>query len=316
MPQTVLIIDDSPAIHTLLHARLRDEPVALHSANSGDEGLAMASSLAPDLILLDVDMPDPNGFEVCKRIKADPRLAATPIIFLTGAATTEQKIQGLELGAMDYITKPFDPAELRARVRGALRLKFLMDLLTQKAQIDALTGLWNRRYFDQRLEAEISLAKRSRRPLGILMLDLDHFKSINDRYGHPMGDEVLRRVGAQLAASVRTEDIVCRYGGEEFAIVAPNISAGALQLAERLRSAIEKMSFSFGGHDVKVTVSIGAAGVDDSPTQALLVQADSALYRAKQNGRNRVEAVIGGVPTTSAAPTEAPQKEAIKAAAA
>ena len=158
MPQSILIIDDSPAIHTLLHARLRDEPVALHSANSGDEGLAMASSLAPDLILLDVDMPDPNGFEVCKRIKGDPKLAATPIIFLTGAATTDQKIQGLELGAMDYITKPFDPAEC-ARVRGALRLKFLMDLLTQKAQIDALTGLWNRRYFDQRLEAEIALAK-------------------------------------------------------------------------------------------------------------------------------------------------------------
>ncbi|HMB96490.1 MAG TPA: diguanylate cyclase [Tepidisphaeraceae bacterium] len=309
MPQSVLIIDDSPAIHTLLHARLRDEPVALHSANSGDEGLAMASSLAPDLILLDVDMPDPNGFEVCRRIKSDPKLAATPIIFLTGAATTDQKIQGLELGAMDYITKPFDPAELRARVRGALRLKFLMDLLTQKAQIDALTGLWNRRYFDQRLEAEISLAKRSRRPLGILMLDLDHFKSINDRYGHPMGDEVLRRVGAQLAASVRTEDIVCRYGGEEFAIVAPNISAGALQLAERLRSAIEKMSFSFGGHDVKVTVSIGAAFCEETLDTAMLNHADAALYRAKQNGRNRTESWspvgVSQTPPPTAAPTSA-----------
>ena|ERR1700733_8384608 len=310
MPQSVLIIDDSPAIHTLLHARLRDEPVALQSANSGEEGLAMAASIMPDLILLDVDMPDPNGFEVCRRIKGDPKLAATPIIFLTGAATTEQKIQGLELGAMDYITKPFDPAELRARVRGALRLKFLMDLLTQKAQIDALSGLWNRRYFDQRLEAELSLAKRSKRPLAILMLDLDHFKSINDRYGHPMGDEVLRRIGAQLAASVRTEDIVCRYGGEEFAIVAPNISAGATQLAERLRSAIEQMSFSFGGHEVKVTVSIGAASCDETPDPTLLHQADAALYRAKQNGRNRVEywsatnapaAAAPAAPTTAAA---------------
>jgi two-component system cell cycle response regulator len=305
MPQKILIIDDSPAIHTLLHARLRDEPVALHSAHSGDEGLLMASALLPDLILLDVDMPDPNGFEVCRRLKGDPKLAATPIIFLTGAATTEQKIQGLELGAMDYITKPFEPAELRARVRGALRLKFLMDLLTQKAQIDALSGLWNRRYFDQRLEAEISLAKRSKRPLAILMLDLDHFKSINDRYGHPMGDEVLRRVGAQLASSVRVEDIVCRYGGEEFAIVAPNISTGALQLAERLRSAIEKMSFSFGGHEVKVTVSIGVASCEDSLDPTLLHQADAALYRAKQNGRNRVESCSAAAAQKPAAPTTA-----------
>jgi diguanylate cyclase (GGDEF)-like protein len=134
---------------------------------------------------------------------------------------------------------------------------------------------------------------------------LDHFKSINDRYGHPMGDEVLRRIGAQLAASVRVEDIVCRYGGEEFAIVAPNISTGSLQLAERLRSAIEKMSFSFGGHEVKVSVSIGVAFCEENPEPNMLHHADSALYRAKQNGRNRFESWTPGDAERPVAPAAA-----------
>jgi diguanylate cyclase (GGDEF)-like protein len=137
------------------------------------------------------------------------------------------------------------------------------------------------------------------------MMDLDHFKAINDRYGHPMGDEVLRRIGAQLAASVRVEDIVCRYGGEEFAIVAPNISTGALVLADRLRSAIEQMSFSFGGNEVKVTVSIGVASCEETPDSTLLNQADAALYRAKQSGRNRVESWTTGGTQLPAAPAPA-----------
>jgi diguanylate cyclase (GGDEF)-like protein len=245
----------------------------------------MAETLAPDLILLDVDMPDPNGFEVCRRLKLNEVLANTPIVFLTGAGTTEEKIRGLELGALDYITKPFDPAELRARVRAALRLKFMMDLLARKAQIDALTGLWNRRYFDQRFEAELSLACRGKRPLAVLMIDLDRFKSINDNHGHPAGDEMLRRIAQVLAQSVRTEDVVCRYGGEEFAIIAPGISSGAADLSERLRAVVER-------HEV-MTVSIGWAASVAQPDQSLLQSADAALGRAKKAGRNRVES--GGV---------------------
>jgi diguanylate cyclase (GGDEF)-like protein len=302
MAQEILVIDDSPAIHALLKARLKSEPVNLHFAAGGAEGLQMAQTLAPDLILLDVDMPDPNGFEVCRRLKLNEELANTPIIFLTGAGTTEEKIRGLELGALDYITKPFDPAELRARVRAALRLKFMMDLLARKAQIDALTGLWNRRYFDQRFEAEISLARRGKRPLAVLMIDLDHFKSVNDNHGHPAGDEALRRIAQLLAASVRTEDVVCRYGGEEFAIIAPGISRGAADLSERLRAEVEHQQLAIGGKILPITVSIGWAASINEPGGALLQAADAALGRAKTAGRNRVEA--GGI-DAAALPTAA-----------
>jgi diguanylate cyclase (GGDEF)-like protein len=293
MAQEILVIDDSPAIHALLAARLKSEPVNLHFAANGTDGLKMAETLAPDLILLDVDMPDPNGFEVCRRLKLNEVLANTPIVFLTGAGTTEEKIRGLELGALDYITKPFDPAELRARVRAALRLKFMMDLLARKAQIDALTGLWNRRYFDQRFEAELSLACRGKRPLAVLMIDLDRFKSINDNHGHPAGDEMLRRIAQVLAQSVRTEDVVCRYGGEEFAIIAPGISSGAADLSERLRAVVERHEVMIAGKRVPMTVSIGWAASAASPGQSLLQFADAALGRAKKAGRNCVES--GGV---------------------
>jgi two-component system, cell cycle response regulator len=288
MPQHILIIDDSQNIHALLQARLKDEPVVLHFANGGDEGLLKAQNVIPDLILLDVDMPDPNGFEVCRRLKLSELLHGIPVIFLSGASSTEEKIRGLELGAIDYITKPFDPAELRARVRAALRMKFMIDLLAKKAQIDALTGLWNRRYFDQRLDAEISLANRARRSLAVIMLDLDHFKSVNDQYGHPMGDEVLRRVGHLLVESVRTEDIICRYGGEEVAVIIPNASSGAAELAERLRRRIESEKFIFGGIPSKVSASFGVACRTGMIDASIVQAADEALYQAKQGGRNRV----------------------------
>jgi len=284
----MLAIDDSPAIHALLRARLKDEPAELHCANSGEAGLHLAAAIKPDVVLLDVDMPELDGFEVCRRLKLIESMANTPIIFLTGAASSEEKIRGLELGAVDYITKPFDPAEVRARVRAALRLKFMIDLLSQKAQIDALTGLWNRRHFDNRLQAEQSLAKRSSRPLAIIMIDLDHFKSINDRFGHPMGDEVLRRVGLYLVEALRQEDVVCRYGGEEFSVIAPNGANAAAELAERLRQGIEALHITCNGQPLKVTASFGVAWSEE-PDESLLSQADAALYRAKQGGRNRVE---------------------------
>jgi diguanylate cyclase (GGDEF)-like protein len=279
-------------------ARLKDEPVVLHFAATGDDGLAKAQVIVPDLILLDVDMPDPNGFEVCRRLKLNEMLHSIPVIFLTGAGSTEEIIRGLELGAIDYVTKPFDPAELRARVRAALRMKFMIDLLAKKAQIDALTGLWNRRYFDQRLDAEISLANRTGRPLAVIMLDLDHFKSVNDQYGHPMGDEVLRRIGHLLVESVRTEDVVCRYGGEEFAIIVPNAAGGVSELAERLRKRIESEPFVFAGTSSKITSSFGVASRTTKIAPSIVQEADEALYRAKQGGRNRIETAV---PTPEAA---------------
>lgn len=294
MPQKVLVIDDSDAIRALVKARLHSEPIELHLASGGQEGLVLAASLQPDLILLDVDMPDPDGFEVCRRLKADSRTMTIPVVFLTGITSSEEKIKGLELGATDYITKPFDPAELRARVRASLRTKYLLDLLARKAMIDGLTGLWNRSYFEARLVSELSLARRARQPLACLMLDLDHFKHINDRHGHPFGDEVLRSIGQLLGEASRNEDVVCRYGGEEFVILAPNTSAeAAAELAERVRSTIERFTWNCRGQDVKVTCSVGVADLQHG-TPSVLELADAALYQAKHAGRNRV--VVADLP--------------------
>jgi len=288
--QRILIVDDSKNIHALVKARLTGEPVELHSCFSSEQALASIGQILPDLILLDVDMPDMNGFEVCRRLKQHPATMNVPVVFLTGAGSTDEKIRGLELGAIDYITKPFEPAELRARVRAALRTKYLLDLLNKKAMIDGLTGLWNRTYFDQTLAAQLSLAKRSGQPVSVVICDLDHFKMINDRCGHLTGDEALRVVAACMQATCRIEDVVCRFGGEEFGIIVPSTPADrALIMAERLRKNIEKLKLTHRGTPVAITCSFGIADLSICGETPLLQAADAALYAAKQNGRNRTE---------------------------
>jgi diguanylate cyclase (GGDEF)-like protein len=305
MLQKLLLIDDSPDMHALLLVRLKDEPITLHFASSGEEGLAMAAELKPDVILLDVHMPGTDGYEVCRKFKANPQTINTPIIFISGADSTEEKIQGLEMGAADYVTKPFDPAELRARVRAALRTAYLMDLLSRKAMIDGLTGLWNRSYLDTRLTAEIALGQRTKRTVSCVMLDVDHFKSINDRFGHPFGDEVLRTVALTLTANCRTEDVLCRYGGEEFSLLLPNTNgAAAMELAERFRRAIEKESLKFKGQQVRVTASFGVAELAAVSPLSIIERADNAMYEAKQSGRNRV-CMAAACPTQPSQPAAA-----------
>ena len=297
MSQRVLIVDDTKNIHALVKARLAGEPVELHSAFSSTDGLTMAGTLLPDLVLLDVDMPDIDGFEVCRRLKAQPATMNIPVVFLTGAGSTDAKIRGLELGAVDYVTKPFEPAELRARVRAALRTKYLLDLLNKKAMIDGLTGLWNRTYFDQQLAAHLSLSRRSGQPLSVVIADLDHFKTINDRYGHLTGDEALRVAAACFQATCRIEDIVCRFGGEEFAIIVPNTPADrASIMAERIRKAIEKLALSHRGVPVALTASFGIADVATCGDKEILHAADMALFAAKNAGRNRFEIASTAVP--------------------
>src|SRR4051812_31479515 len=243
----------------------------------------MACSLAPDLILLDVDMPDCDGFEACRRLKADAATAGIPVIFLTGVCDPEQKVQGFELGAVDYVTKPFEPSELRARVRAALRTKYLMDLLAKRAMIDGLTGLWNRACFEQRLATELSLAGRTDRPVACALIDLDHFKQVNDNHGHPFGDEVLRTIAQVVVDACRHEDVVCRYGGEELVLLMPNTTAEqALELAERVRAAVAATPFTTARGPAKVTCSIGVADGLDGRGAAMVDLADKALYRAKQ----------------------------------
>ncbi len=293
MIQKVLIIDDSTTTHAFVKVRLSGEPIEFHSAPNGKVGLELAASVQPDLILLDVEMPHPNGFEVCRLLKAEPVTMNIPIIFLTGASSTEEKIKGLELGAADYVTKPFDIAELRARVRGSLRTKYLLDLLNRKAMIDGLTGLWNRGYMDKRLEAELSLINRTGLPFSCIMADVDHFKSINDTYGHAFGDAALCAISQIFMENSRTEDVVCRYGGEEFVCLLPGIDLeGAMLFAERLRGIVSELTLVHSGKQAKLTCSFGVARVeprdcaDVSPVQL----ADQALYDAKRGGRNRVVA--------------------------
>ncbi len=295
MTQTILIIDDSPDIHQLLKVRLKNLDVALAHALSGAEGKVKAEETQPDLILLDVHMPEASGFDVCRDLKASSTTQNIPVIFLTGAADVDQKVLGFELGAVDYIQKPFDSAELNARVRAALRTKRFQDMLAQRAMIDGLTGLWNRTHFEMRLQEEVAATQRYDRPLSLIMLDVDHFKSLNDNHGHPFGDEVLQAVGEALAETARTSDWACRYGGEEFSLILRETNLeGAIILAERLRKLIEGLTLRNKGQDVRVTASFGVSSSElcmnplDFSRRWLITSADGALYAAKHAGRNRV----------------------------
>jgi len=290
MTAKILLIDDSPSIHKLVKVRLGKEQVEIHSCYDGAAGLAAALEIHPDLILLDVELPGRDGFAICADLKSNVETMNVPIIFLTGAASTADKIRGLELGATDYITKPFDPAELTARVRASLRTSYLVELLSKKAMIDGLTGLWNRAYLDNRISSELSGAARSGRSLSCIMADVDEFKGINDTCGHSFGDQVLRSIGATFTRACRNEDIVCRYGGEEFTILLPGTtSAQAVELAERLRAAVEATTMPFRETNVAITCSFGVASWNGHATSCILEQADRALYLAKCSGRNRVE---------------------------
>jgi two-component system cell cycle response regulator len=308
----VLAVDDSPEVHELLEVRLRPEGLHLVTASSYDEGLKLAREILPDLILLDVDMPEHSGLDLCRRLKDDPMTSNIPVIFLTGSSEVETKVHGFDLGAIDYVTKPFHPAELRARVRAALRMKRSQDLLTQKAQVDALTGLRNRAHMDERLTAEVAGATRSGRPLSLVMLDLDHFKHLNDAFGHPFGDLVLQRVGDLLARSVRPCDVACRYGGEELAVILTDTTiVGAHAVAERIRNEIRTLDLAPRGRPVMVTASFGVAEAIDLASRggelrvsALVAAADGALYAAKRDGRDCVRLHHGGERDTLSPPRE------------
>jgi diguanylate cyclase (GGDEF)-like protein/PAS domain S-box-containing protein len=292
----VLVIDDSPDIQALLAARLSSEQVVLRKAMSAREGLDFAFESPPDLVLLDLDLPDANGLGVCRELKTDPRTSNVPVLFLTGTEDATMKAAAFDLGAVDYITKPFEPTELRARVRSALRTKRYQDLLATRSQLDALTGLWNRGYFDTRLAEEASASLRHGHPLCVALLDIDHFKKLNDTFGHPFGDQVLQAFAAALPKTLRTSDVACRYGGEEFALILRETPAAqGLIVAERVRQAIANLPLKSRGEMVRITVSIGLACTDNASLAKLRTQpgtlvqaADTALYRAKNAGRNRV----------------------------
>jgi len=287
----ILIIDDSADALAVAKTRLAHEGHEILCASGGKDGLDMAGRHNPDLILLDVDMPDLNGFDVCRRLKEDAATCSIPVIFLSGSGGIDDRVKGLDLGAVDFVTKPFDAFELRARVRAALRTKHLQDLLIEHARIDPLTGLPNRRALDERLQQEWARLLRHGGHLSVIMADLDNFKRVNDRFGHPAGDEVLCQVARLLADGCRESDTPARYGGEEFVVVAPETTAQAATVfADRLRTSICARPLEVRGKAVEVTASFGVADNEGPKSPEELVQAaDEALYRAKSAGRNCVK---------------------------
>ncbi len=287
----ILGIDDSDLMHRLLRARLQLEQVEIHCASTGAEGLQMARELQPEVILLDIDLEDMDGFDVLQALKEDPRTRDLAVIFISASQEMMDRVRCLDLGAIDFIAKPFEMAELKARVRSAMRIQQLLRMLATRAQLDGLTALWNRSYFDQRLTAECAEARRHGRPLSLVLCDIDHFKSVNDRFGHPFGDEVLA-LFASILSRGRASDIPCRYGGEEFGVIVPATSRHeAVEVAERFRRAFEEHRWR-RHPDLVLTASFGVAdlsqvAVDGAPGD-LVRLADLALYAAKRAGRNRV----------------------------
>lgn len=293
MENTILIIDDHPDTIRLLSAMLRDQARVLFATN-GPAGLEIARAERPQLILLDVQMKSMDGFEVCARIMGDPDLRHCPVIFVTASGGIESEIACLDAGAVDFITKPLNGAVVQARVRTHLRLQAALASLDDLASRDGLTGLHNRRAFDEQFAVEVARHRRQQAALGVALIDVDHFKLYNDRYGHQQGDECLRSVAQALAQCTRRPgEIVARYGGEEFVVVLPSTSVDdVLRYGQWICSHIEALQLPHEASAVgrHVTISVGLSscvpGAGDSPAQLLAV-ADRALYEAKRAGRNR-----------------------------
>ena len=303
---TILIIDDSANVRSQIVCTLREYGLftGYLEADDGLKGFKTLMDQQVDLVLCDLEMPVMDGFKFLSMVQSRPELQDIPIIMLTGRGDRELKIRGLEQGASDYVTKPFHMGELVARVKVQLKIKSLQDelkrsneLLREMSITDPLTRLHNRRHLMEVLEREIQRSIRTRSPLSVVILDIDHFKKVNDTYGHLLGDEVLAAVGALMGRDLRTYDVAARYGGEEFFLVLPNTPLSeAHTVAERIRRDVADLCFADRLRPLRVTVSLGVATFPSERTaseEALIREADRALYMAKQGGRNRTESMAG-----------------------
>ena len=299
----ILIVDDTYANLKLLGSALKRN-YRISVATNGEDALKIAfSDNLPDLILLDIVMPGLDGYEVCKRLREDERTHTIPVIFITAKSMVEDEQRGLECGAVDYIIKPFSLPIVEARVRTHLELKRHRDMLERMSILDGLTGISNRRHFDEIFAIEWRRAIRNAVPLSLIMMDIDSFKMYNDHYGHQAGDDVIQQVAQCLISCARrTEDLVSRYGGEEFVAILPGCSEdAAVHVAETMRCAVAALNIAheFSKAARTVTISLGVSthvpGLESTP-ETLLKNADRMLYESKMAGRNRVTAGILATP--------------------
>lgn len=290
----ILVVDDN---HNLLHtvsSLLEVWGYEVTCALNGTNALAYAKEKNPDLILLDWELPDISGTEVCRRLKNDSGTSIIPVIMLTARSGEENTVTGFNCGASDYITKPYNPKILYARIKAALKAKEKYDDAFKKSVTDKLTGLYNRRFFDRLCNDEFYRADRYHRPLSCLMIDIDNFKSINDTFGHEAGDAVLKQF-CSILQRTRHSDKVCRWGGEEFVIILPETdSCGATAFAQNIQKEIEQKTFALNNTDIRITISIGIASVFEgsiTKPEELVNYADKALYEAKNSGKNCIRLI-------------------------
>ena len=295
----VLVVDDEPANRDLLGRRLQRAGYGISSAASAEEAWRLIGERLPSLVLLDVCMPEVSGLDLLRRLRGEMSTRLLPVIMVTSMSDSSDVVKAIHAGANDYVTKPIDLPVLLARMETHLRMASLVMQLESQSRIlahlaafDDLTGLYNRRSLAGAIEAGCQRAREHRHHLAVLMLDLDHFKQVNDQHGHAVGDAVLKEFAARLSTAVRDSDLVGRHGGEEFVVMLPDTDAdAAMAVAERIRGAIGATLFAGNSGPIAVTVSIGAstlaAGESAAPCQ-LLEEADRALYEAKRAGRNRV----------------------------
>jgi two-component system cell cycle response regulator len=296
----VAIVDDDPAIRRLVRLYLTRSGYVTFELATGEEARAELLRALWDLAILDRRLPDMDGVVLCQELKANPALKSRYVILLTGETEQEDKVMGLDLGADDYITKPFQPPELLARIRAAKRIVDLQkELLETNKRLellsitDGLTKLYNHRYFQDELARAFEESQRYQRPLSLAIIDLDFFKKVNDTYGHAIGDEVLKAVSRIFQQSIRSTDLTARYGGEEFAVMMPETDlSDALVFAEKIRALVEDHPVHTQAGTITATVSIGVGTVPHGQihtAKELIVAADKALYRAKKGGRNQVQ---------------------------
>lgn len=292
----ILIADDSLLIRAVVRSGLEEEGYSIREAVDGTAALEQCRAQPPDVVLLDVEMPGLDGYQVLAALKADPDLKDIPVVFLTGRAGMEDVVAGLRGGAHDYLKKPFEGAELLARVGSAVHVKQLQDDLRQRngdldrlSRLDALTGLFNRRHLDEELHTRHQDSLRHHDDLCVLLLDLDHFKSVNDTYGHPAGDVVLATFAERFRGALRSADVAGRWGGEEFLAILPRTNLeGAQLVAERIRAATAATPVSAGVSDIPISVSGGLVLGPGASPEELVELADGCLYRAKAAGRNQI----------------------------